>query len=101
MLALCHLLLAGQALTNALPSAELGAAGITTNASDNATAPLPEDPGQEILPIAVPEPVPAAGVPVQLDADRQTRVGDVLTLDGNVVVHYRDYILRAPIHLGT
>ena len=95
MLALCHLQLRGQALTNALPSAELGAAGITTNASDNATAQLPDDPGQEILPIAVPEPVPAVGVPVQLDADRQTRVGDVLTLDGNVVVHYRDYILRA------
>lgn len=95
MLALCHLQLRGQALTNALPSAALGAAGITTTASDDANAQLPDDPGQEILPVAVPEPVPASGVPVQLDADRQTRAGDLLTLDGNVVVHYRDYILHA------
>ncbi|HEV2484845.1 MAG TPA: LPS assembly protein LptD [Terracidiphilus sp.] len=82
-------------MTNALPSAALGAAGITTTASDDANAQLPDDPGQEILPVAVPEPVPASGVPVQLDADRQTRAGDLLTLDGNVVVHYRDYILHA------
>ena len=63
--------------------------------TDNAAAQLPDDPGQEMLPIAQPEPAPAAGVPVQLDADRQTHVGDVFTLDGHVVVHYRDYILRA------
>ncbi len=48
-----------------------------------------------MLPIAEPEPVPASGIPVQLEAERQTRVGDVLTLEGNVVVHYRGYILRA------
>jgi LPS-assembly protein len=82
-------------LTNALPSAAQGPAGIIVSAPDNESAQLPDDPGQEILPVAVPEPMPASGVPVQLDAERQTRVGDVLTLAGKVVVHYRDYILRA------
>ncbi|MGD0145189.1 MAG: LPS assembly protein LptD [Terracidiphilus sp.] len=34
-------------------------------------------------------------MPVQWEAERQTRAGDVWTLTGHVVVHYRDYILRA------
>lgn len=78
LLALCHLLLQGQALTNAAPSAS-----------------LPDDPGQEILPVAQPEPEPASGVPVEWVAQNQSRTGDTWTLAGGVVVHYRDYILRA------
>jgi LPS-assembly protein len=39
--------------------------------------------------------MPAAGVPVQLEADRQTWVLDTWTGIGGVVVHYRDYIIRA------
>ena len=35
---------------------------------------LPDDPSQEMLPIAQPEPEPASGVPVQFEADRQTRL---------------------------
>jgi LPS-assembly protein len=85
MLVLCHLKLGGQVLTNALPPA-------TENSSG---AQLPDDPGQEILPVAEPEPAPATGVPVQFEAQRQTRAGDDWTLAGEVVVHYRDYILRA------
>ena len=78
LLALCHLLLWGQ---TPLPAA---------------SAPnIPDDPGQELLPAAQPEPEAASGVPVQIEAQRQTRVGDVMTLTGDVVVHYRDYILRA------
>jgi LPS-assembly protein len=34
-------------------------------------------------------------VPVQWDANHQHWAGDVLTLAGDVVFHYRDYILRA------
>lgn len=45
--------------------------------------------------MAQPEPQPQAGTPVRLEALRQSRVGDVTTLDGNVTVHYLDYILRA------
>jgi LPS-assembly protein len=88
LLALCHLQLGGQTLTNALPPA-------TQDPGTDSAAQLPDDPGQEVLPIAQPEPAPAAGVPVQIEAQRQTRVGDVWTLSGDVVVHYRDYILRA------
>jgi LPS-assembly protein len=68
-----------------------------TNATGEATAntDLPDDPGQEALPLAQPEPEPASGVPVQFEAQRQSRVGDILTLTGDVVVHYKDYILRA------
>ncbi len=66
------------------------ATGENTAATD-----LPDDPGQEALPLAQPEPVPATGVPVRFEAHSQSRVGDILTLTSDVVVHYKDYILRA------
>jgi LPS-assembly protein len=47
------------------------------------------------MPIAEPEPGTNSGVPVQWEAQRQTWAGDLRTLSGNVVAHYRDYILRA------
>ena len=94
MLALCHLQIRGQALTNAAPppAEEPASAGLPPNspASD-----LPDDPGQETLPVAQPEPAPPSGVPVEWEAKNQSRVGDTWTLTGDVVVHYRDYILRA------
>ncbi len=101
LLALCHLQLSGQALTNALPAASPATRCHCrfANSKRGRVPLLHPSPGR-------PQPGDAAhrrslspclsrGVPVQLDADRQTRVGDVLTLDGHVVVHYRDYILRA------
>ena len=78
MLSLCHLQMRGQALTNAAPP-----------------TPLPDDPSQEILPVAQPEAEPASGVPVEWEAESQSRAGDTWTLAGGVVVHYRGYILRA------
>ena len=100
LLALCHLELGGQTLTNALSPAPQSAVGVSSPSPnspspDNSGATLPDDPGQEVLPVAQPEPEPAAGVPVQFEAERQTRVGDLLTFSGDVVIHYRDYILRA------
>jgi LPS-assembly protein len=101
LLVLCHLELGGQSLTNATPPEPQKAASPSSSSQDspdrenNSAATLPDDPGQEILPVAQPEPAPEAGVPVQFEAQRQTRVGDVLTLTGDVVIHYRDYILRA------
>jgi LPS-assembly protein len=95
MLALCHLLLAGQALTNALPADSQSTANAAVSPADNPSAQLPDAPSQEMLPVAEPEPVPASGLPVQLSADRQTRVGDVFTLEGHVVVLYHGYTLRA------
>jgi LPS-assembly protein len=100
LLALCHLQLGGQALTNALPPARQSSAGAGVLTPDlqsqaDSTSQLPDDPGQEILPIAQPEPAPATGVPVRWEAMHQNRAGDTLTLTGNVVGYYRDYILRA------
>jgi len=90
LLALCHLQLGAQALTNALP----GPAQAISAPSDSA---LPDDPGQELLPVAQPEPEPATGVPVSLHALRQTWSPEdkSWTLDGNVVVQYRGYTLHA------
>ena len=95
VLALCHLQLAGQVLTNALPPAAKAAPAANAAPSNHSNAQLPDDPGQEILPVAEPEAEPSAGVPVRWEAARQTRVGDTWTLSGEVVVHYRNYILRA------
>jgi LPS-assembly protein len=95
LLALCHPQLSGQMLTNALPPGAPQAPASENPASAAQNTPLPEDPGQEILPVARPEPIPSNGIPVRWEAQHQSRLGDVWTLDGQVVVHYRDYILRA------
>ncbi len=115
LLALCHLQVGAQTLTNALPAGAQGNFSVESeaNGSQEVQAPggqlpdgqlpngqlpngqLPNDPGHELLPVAQPEPLPPDGNPVQLTSDRQTRVGDVFTLDGNVVVRYRGYVLQA------
>ncbi len=95
LLALCHLQLGGQVLTNALHAPAYETPGTNRHVEDSASSQLPDDPGQEILPIAQPQPTPPRGVPVTWEAGRQTRVGDTWTLSGGVVAHYRDYILRA------
>jgi LPS-assembly protein len=95
LLALCHPQLSGQVLTNALPAAAQETHEARNPTLQNQDPSLPDDPGQEILPVATPEPAPPTGVPVRWEAGSQTRVGDLWTLNGEVVVHYRDYILRA------
>ena len=104
MLALCHPLVWEQELTNTAPPSAQDAGRATvpvanqpvqSGSSDSPSSSLPDDPGQEILPVAQPEPAPASGVPVEWEAQEQSRVGDTWTLTGAVVVHYRDYILRA------
>jgi len=99
LLSLCHLQIQGQGLTNAAhPAVQAAAqaAAPTAISTDAQTASnLPNDPGEEILPVAQPESEPAGGVPVELEARRQSRVGDIWTLTGDVVVRYREYILRA------
>jgi LPS-assembly protein len=96
LLALCHLQIQGQALTNAAPpAAQVAGQAVAPPGVEPAASTLPDDPGQEILPVAQPEPELAGGVPVEFEARKQSRVGDIWTLTGDVVVHYRDYILRA------
>ena len=96
VITLCHLQLAGQMLTNGLPPAQNPASAVT---SDQATvaAQLPEDPGQEAIPIAKPEPQPPGGVPLRWEAGLQTysRDGGTVTLSDGVIIYYRDYIIRA------
>ena len=92
LLAVCHLRGGGQELTNGLPPQQQG---IVSGQETGTQSSLPDDPGQELVPVAQPEPQPATGTPIEWKAESQTRVGDVWTLSGNVEVHYRDYILRA------
>jgi LPS-assembly protein len=88
LLVLCHSQLRGQTLTNAVPPEPQSGAG-------GANETLPDDPSQQVLPIAQPEPAPSTGVRVEWEASRQDWAGDVGTLAGNVVAHYRDFVLRA------
>ncbi len=85
---------AASVLTDAVPSSQS-----ETNSSRDAAAAnpdaIPDDPGQELVPLAQPEPTPATGTPVQWQARRQEWASDLLTLTGDVVVHYEDYVLRA------
>jgi len=108
MLLLCHLLLRGQALTNAAPPAAQTGDDASAQDASAATLPgsiapaqntsaeaLPDDPAEETLPVAQPEAEPSSGMPVEWEAQKQSRVGDLWTLTGDVVVHYRGYILHA------
>lgn len=79
LMALCHLHLYAQALTNGVPPEV-----------------LPDEPGQQILPVAVPEPTTPVGQPVRWQARTQTRDGDLWTLDGDVTFFYGDYTVHAP-----
>lgn len=91
-MALCHWYATGQTLTNGLPPAHSAANSPHPSA---VSATLPDDPSQELLPLAIPEPAAAAGVPVSWKADRQTWSGHVATLYGVTEFHYRDYTLSA------
>jgi LPS-assembly protein len=96
LLAVCHLQLGAQAtqvLTNALPSPQGETSSVAANAE--ASDALPDDPSQELVPLAQPESTPATGTPVEWEAKRQEWAGDTLTLTGDVVVHYNDYVIRA------
>jgi len=64
-------------------------------AAETRAASLPDDPGQEAMPVAEPEAAPATGVPVTLSADSQRYAQDVWTGTGNVEIDYRDYVIRA------
>jgi LPS-assembly protein len=82
-------------LTNALPSpqGETGVDAVSSAVADLDA--LPDDPGQELVPVAKPEPAPATGTPVEWEAKRQEWAGDTLTLTGDVAVYYGDYVIRA------
>ena len=94
VMTLCHLQLAGQMLTSALPPSQ-GATAVVDNGQDASASQLPDEPGRDAIPVAKPEPERATGVPLRWDAGVQTLQGDTATLSGGVVIYYRDYIIRA------
>jgi LPS-assembly protein len=89
---LCHEQMHAQLLTNALPAPASAHSAIREEAQQNA---VPDDPSQQVLPIAKPEPLPATGVPVRWTALQQSHVGDVSTLTGEVVLYYKNYVIHA------
>jgi LPS-assembly protein len=95
LLALCHLQVKGQTLTNALPPAQTSSAAGLDAKTPSDPDQLPDDPEQQMIPVAQPEPMPPTGVPVEASADRQSWAGNVWTGTGHVEMHYRDYILHA------
>jgi LPS-assembly protein len=98
LLALCHAIVRGQALTDPAPPFSEHDSAVTAGAATGmqlSQSDLPNDPGQEILPVATPEPAPPTGTPVEWQAQRQQWEGDIVTLTGNVEFHYLDYVLRA------
>ena len=58
--------------------------------------PFPDDPGQEALPVAQPEPIPPTGTAGVVEVPiAETWVGHTATLYGVTDFRYRDYVLRA------
>ena len=105
---LCHAQMQSQLLTNALPAPNTsvtrsgeGSLQSAEEAARDKTAPasaspeVPDDPSQQMLPVARPEPAPPAGVPVRWEAREQIHAGDISTLNGEVVLYYKNYTLHA------
>jgi LPS-assembly protein len=98
---LCHPRVWAQTVTTQLPPGTPASPGSApaTAPSEN-TADLPDDPSlQSALPEAHVVAQPPPGIPVKIVADTQmrqeTKNGNLYTLDGNVVIDYRDYIIHA------
>ena len=120
-LLLCITVLAGgrqqlcaQGLTNQLPPpvaapatapTQLPEAPDAARREDAADAPQPAqatgdqasgDPATEPpIPVAEPISTQPPGVPVDWEADEQIKQGDVVTLQGGVVIHYKSYVVQA------
>ncbi len=47
------------------------------------------------MPVATPVPSETQGTPVRIEAQEQRKTGNTYTLRGNVLIHYRSYIVRA------
>jgi LPS-assembly protein len=114
LLVLCHGQMRAQLLTEGLPggksfqaagpgstgldAAETAAQAGPSQYPSSAIIPdqqVPDEPGQQLLPLAKPETMPPTGTPVRWEALQQTRVGDVWTLTGEVVLYYKNFVLHA------
>ena len=81
------------ALSSPAPSASLPA-GSADQSLPDAPIELPAS-GDADEAIAQPLPQPPPGVPVHIEADTQGKSGDVYTLDGHIVIDYKQYIFHA------
>jgi LPS-assembly protein len=95
LLLLCHPQMQSQVLTNALPQVIPSEPPPQQAAQPSSAGEIPDDPSQQLIPLAKPEPLPPTGVPVRWEALRQSRIGDEWRLEGEVVVYYKNYIIRA------
>lgn len=108
LLVLCHPQLWSQAVTKQFPpaapagsnSAQMPPAAQDLGAPD-APEMVPEFPQDSArsIPVARVIPPPPTGVPVKIEADTQSYVktpeGNLYTLQGHVVIHYKDYVIQA------
>ena len=109
LLLLCHPQLWSQALTKQLPPAgpaSAQSAGQAQTQADNgakttaADGTLPDDASVDsTIPEAHVVPPPPVGVPVKIEADAQSYLktdgAGIYTLNGHVVIHYKDYVISA------
>jgi len=95
LLLLCHPQMHAQLLTNALPAQVTTVQQQPPAGNPVAGDAIPDDPEQQLLPVAKPEPLPPSGTPIRWEALQQTRVGDTWTLTGEVVVFYKNYVIHA------
>jgi LPS-assembly protein len=89
LLWLCHPQLWSQQLTNGLP-----AAGETAAAQEKSRQSRGQEPGANVAVAELLE-APPEGDLVRLEADRQVKEKNIVTLSGNVIVHYKDYVVRS------
>jgi LPS-assembly protein len=91
LLLLCHPQLFGQQLTNGLPAGGATGPGRAEEAQDKGKIQEPA----ESIPEAQLLESPPAGELVRLEADKQVKDKNIITLSGNVVVHYKDYVVHS------
>ena len=72
-----------------------GVRPLGSNAGDTAQPEIEDSTGSRDPSIANPLPAPAAGVPVHIEADSQSKIGDTYTLDGRVLIDYKRYVVHA------
>ncbi len=94
LLLLCHPQVHAQVLTSTLPPPTTIEKAEQNGASEAGTE-LPDDPSRQQLPVAELEPPKKTGTPVRAEALRQSRVGDEMRLEGEVVVYYKNYVVHA------
>ncbi len=99
LFALCHAQIRAQLVTNALPAAKTpaGASVPARNEVSHAVGiqSVPDDPSRQLLPTARVLQPPSTGDSIHWQAREQTRSGDTWTLEGNVVITVRGYVIQA------